>query len=49
MIGALRVTAVAVPASSSSACSGGEITFDASFFYVCVSTNAWRRVGIATF
>jgi len=41
---ALEVTA---PSTATSAGVAGSIAFDASFFYVCVSTNVWRRVAIA--
>jgi hypothetical protein len=26
----------------------GQMSFDASFFYVCVAVNTWVRVGLAT-
>lgn len=37
-----------VPSSSSSACTAGAWSFDTSFYYVCVATNTWRRVALAT-
>ncbi len=36
------------PATATSPGLAGEIAFDASFFYVCIATDTWRRVGIAT-
>jgi hypothetical protein len=36
------------PASASAAGETGDITWDASFIYVCVATNTWKRVAIAT-
>lgn len=36
------------PASSSSPCTTGEFGDDAGFHYVCVATNTWKRVAIAT-
>ena len=38
----------AVPSSSSSACAAGTWSLDGSFYYVCVATNTWRRVALAT-
>lgn len=40
---------VAVPANSSSACVSGSYAMDTSFYYVCVSSNSWRRVALSTF
>jgi hypothetical protein len=37
------------PTSSSAACTKGSIQYDASFLYVCVATNSWRRVTLAAF
>jgi hypothetical protein len=34
---------VAAPASSTSACQAGSWSFDSNYFYVCVTTNTWRR------
>lgn len=39
-------TWVAAPATSASAGSAGNIAYDASYFYVCVAANTWRRVAI---
>jgi hypothetical protein len=38
----------AVPATSSSACTPGSWSVDASFYYVCVASNTWRRAVLAT-
>lgn len=35
-----------VPASAVDAGIAGQMAYDASFFYICVAANAWRRVGI---
>ena len=40
---------VAVPANSASACTTGTWSMDASFYYLCVATNTWRRVAISSF
>lgn len=39
---------VAVPAAISSSCAPGNWAADASYLYICTSTNAWRRSAIAT-
>lgn len=44
----LRLRNSKTPASSSSACSAGEMAWDASFIYVCVSTNSWKRSALST-
>ena len=38
---------VAAPATAASACAAGNWAFDASFFYVCVANNSWKRAGVA--
>ena len=38
----------AAPASATSAGRAGQIAFDSGFLYVCISTNVWKRVAIAT-
>ena len=38
---------VAAPATAASSGAAGQIAFDASFFYVCVASNSWKRVAIA--
>ena len=46
----LNVTALnAAPASASAAGTLGSIRFTADHIYVCVATNTWKRVSIATF
>lgn len=40
---------VTPPLTSSSTGIGGQIAYDASFFYVCIGTNLWRRVAISPF
>ena len=37
------------PATSSSACTAGSWATDGSYFYLCVSTNSWRRSALTTF
>jgi hypothetical protein len=38
----------AVPATSTSTGTAGQRAYDASYFYVCVATNTWRRITLAT-
>ena len=39
---------VAVPGTSSAACTPGDFAADTSYFYICVSSASWRRVAIAS-
>lgn len=39
---------VAAPAAANSTGTAGQIAYDASFFYVCIATDTWERVGIAS-
>jgi hypothetical protein len=39
---------VAAPASATAAGVAGQIAYDASFFYVCVAPNTWRRVALSS-
>lgn len=45
--GVLRV-ATQTPASAAAAGAAGTIAWDADYIYVCVATNTWKRVAIAT-
>lgn len=40
---------LSTPKSSHQACRPGDFTDDASYHYVCVSTDKWRRVALADF
>lgn len=40
---------VAVPASSSVACTQGTWASDANYFYLCIATNTWKRTALSTF
>lgn len=46
--GKLIVSTTSTPASAAAAGTTGTIAWDSSFIYVCVATNTWKRVGIAT-
>ena len=37
------------PASSSATCTAGQVADDASYHYVCVATNSWKRVALSSF
>lgn len=37
-----------VPASATATGTAGQISFDAAYLYVCVATNVWKRVAIAS-
>lgn len=39
---------VSVPATASSSGTPGQIAYDTSYIYVCVSQDTWMRAGIAT-
>jgi hypothetical protein len=38
-----------VPATAASTGRAGQIAYGGGFLYVCVATNTWQRVAIATF
>ncbi len=44
----MRLRTAKTPASATAAGSQGDICWDASYIYVCVATNTWKRVAIAT-
>jgi hypothetical protein len=48
MQGKMVVTNGNPPASSSAAGVVGQIAWDSSFIYICIATNTWKRVAIAT-
>ncbi len=39
---------VTAPASATSTGAAGQIATDANYIYVCVATNTWKRVAIAS-
>lgn len=46
--GLLNQSVSKTPASAIAAGTAGDICWDASYIYVCVATDTWKRVGIAT-
>jgi hypothetical protein len=44
----LRLRTAKTPASAGAAGNAGDICWDASYIYICISTNTWRRVAHAT-
>jgi len=45
---AIVIPIIQTPASASATGVKGTITWDASYIYVCVSSNTWKRIGIST-
>lgn len=45
---AIRIRTAKTPASASAPGNAGDICWDSSYIYVCVATNTWKRVAIAT-
>jgi len=43
----IRIRTSMTPASSTAACNQGDMAWDASYVYVCVATNSWKRSGLA--
>jgi hypothetical protein len=43
-----RLTVARPPATATSSGSPGQVAWDASYLYVCVAANTWRRVAIAS-
>jgi hypothetical protein len=37
------------PASSGAACSAGQFSYDATFYYICVAANTWKRLALSSF
>ncbi len=44
-----QLNLVPVPATSTSNGTAGQVAADASFLYLCVATNLWRRVAVSAF
>lgn len=44
----LNVATQDTPASASAAGTKGDIVHDTNYIYVCIATNTWERVAIAT-
>lgn len=44
----LRITDQRTPASSSASGLAGEICYDSSYMYICISSNTWRRIAHST-
>ena len=45
---AIRIRTPQTPASAGAAGTAGMICWDSSYIYVCVATDTWKRVAIAT-
>ena len=46
--GSIGITGPTTPANSSATGVTGTIVWDSNYIYVCVATNTWKRVAIAT-
>jgi len=44
----LRLRTAKTPASAGASGNAGDVCWDASYIYVCVATNTWKRVAIST-
>jgi hypothetical protein len=44
----IRLRTAKTPSSATDTGNQGDIAWDASFIYVCIATNTWKRVAIAT-
>jgi hypothetical protein len=44
----IRVRTAQTPATASEAGDQGEIAWDADYIYICIATDTWKRVAIAT-
>jgi hypothetical protein len=40
---------VSPPATSTSTGTAGQFSANATYFYICIATNTWRRVATETF
>ncbi len=47
-LGARPIIPTLTPASATATGTAGEVAWDANYVYVCVATNTWKRVAIAT-
>lgn len=43
----IRIEQPRTPASAGAACNQGDMAWDASYVYVCVAQNAWKRASLA--
>jgi hypothetical protein len=40
---------VTAPATSSSTGTAGQVAYDSSYMYICVSANTWKRISLSAF
>ncbi len=45
---AIAITTAHTPATSSEACTAGQLNWDVGYIYVCVASNTWKRTPLAT-
>ena len=46
--GTIRLPVTKTPATAGATGTTGDWAYDSSYVYVCVATNTWKRVAIAT-
>jgi len=46
--GTIRLPVTKTPASAVATGTAGDWAYDSNYIYVCVATNSWKRVAIAT-
>ena len=46
--GTIRLPVPKTPASAAATGTAGDWAYDSSYIYVCVATNSWKRVAIAS-
>lgn len=46
--GTIRLPVTKTPASAAATGTAGDWAYDSNYIYVCVATNTWKRVAIAT-
>lgn len=46
--GTIRLPVTKTPASATATGTAGDWAYDSSYIYVCVATNSWKRVAIAS-
>ena len=45
----LSLRVLTAPATSSTACSVGQFSFDSTYYYLCTGANTWKRVALSSF
>lgn len=48
-VGQVQGIPIGTPSSSSASCTAGTREADASYLYVCIAANTWKRVALSAF